>query len=79
MNPGREYWDERLRENWNLRGVGLLTLSHSYNRRLYRVRGRVFRRAIARLRSDWSRAVVLDESPTSELMICRKGRGCGQS
>ena len=43
----RTYWTLRLERNWSLQGVGLTKQSLSYNRWLYRVRDRVFRRALA--------------------------------
>lgn len=56
----RRYWDERLRENWSLRGVGMVRLAHGFNHWMYRVRARVFRRTVRRARFDVRRASVLD-------------------
>jgi len=38
----RQYWENRLSERFDLRGVGDIGLSESYNRWLYRVRRHVF-------------------------------------
>jgi 2-polyprenyl-3-methyl-5-hydroxy-6-metoxy-1,4-benzoquinol methylase len=59
----RDYWDRRLDATWSLQGVGLKNLSASYNRWLYRVRDRVFRRAVGDLDVDPRGARVLDIGP----------------
>ncbi|GAB3730684.1 class I SAM-dependent methyltransferase [Nocardiopsis nanhaiensis] len=56
----RRYWDERLRKNWSLHGVGMVRLARSYNQWMYRVRARVFRRTVRRSRIDTPNASVLD-------------------
>lgn len=42
----KQYWEDRLATNFNDRGVGDIGLPESYNRFLYSVRRRVFRRAV---------------------------------
>ena len=37
------YWEERLTDNFNLKGVGDVRLPEIYNQFLYKVRGHVFR------------------------------------
>jgi SAM-dependent methyltransferase len=73
----RKYWDRRLHRDWTLHGVGLLALSHSYNRWLYRVRDRVFRRAVAVTDlSDVPAPRILDVGPGVGFYIARwKQRG----
>ncbi|HZT66424.1 MAG TPA: class I SAM-dependent methyltransferase [Acidimicrobiales bacterium] len=41
-----EYWRDRLTQNFNLRGVGHLAYSVSYNRWLYRAKARALRQAV---------------------------------
>lgn len=53
------YWSERLGETYSLAGVGWLGLGESFNRWMYAVRRRVFRRTI-RGRLDLESARVLD-------------------
>jgi len=38
----REYWEDRLKDNLGLQGVGFIGLGKSYNKWLYRVRRKVF-------------------------------------
>lgn len=56
----RRYWDRRLRRDWTLHGVGMARLAHSYNRWMYRVRGRVFRRTVRKTGLDVAGSTVLD-------------------
>jgi SAM-dependent methyltransferase len=42
----KSYWEERLTQNFNVRGVGDIGLPETYNNFLYRIRGHVFRRAV---------------------------------
>jgi len=63
----REYWEARLREHYSLAGVGYLRLGRRYNEWMYRIRGAVFDRVVARLTSvngntlsQWKGAEVLD-------------------
>jgi SAM-dependent methyltransferase len=53
------YWSNRLEQTYSLAGVGWLGLSEPFNRWMYAVRRRVFRRAL-RGRFDPSQARVLD-------------------
>ncbi len=56
----RKYWDKRLKRNWSLHGVGMIQLAHSYNKWMYRVRGKVFRRTVRSTRLDVANSDVLD-------------------
>lgn len=56
----RDYWDRRLDRVWSLQGVGLVRVSRQYNGWLYRVRHRIFHRALASLDVDPRGAKVLD-------------------
>ena len=58
FDPER-YWSDRLEQRFSLGGVGWLGLGEPYNRWMYAVRRRVFRRVI-RDRLDLPRARVLD-------------------
>jgi SAM-dependent methyltransferase len=58
FDPER-YWSHRLEEKYSLAGVGWLGLSEPFNRWMYAVRRRVFRRAL-RGSFDHSQARVLD-------------------
>jgi SAM-dependent methyltransferase len=58
FDPER-YWSTRLERTYSLAGVGWLGLSESFNRWMYAVRRRVFRRTV-RGHVDMSRARVLD-------------------
>lgn len=59
FNPS-EYWEERLRTNPGITGVGYTSLGAGYNRWLYRVRRKVFLRVLRARGVDWSKATVLD-------------------
>ena len=54
------YWEDRLRGHFNEQGVGDIGLSRSYNKWLYAVRRRVFRRMASRLPVMPEQAKVLD-------------------
>lgn len=54
------YWEDRLSRNLGLHGVGFLGLGKSYNKWLYRVRQKVFLRALRLSRTSLSSAHVLD-------------------
>src|SRR5699024_6004169 len=56
----RQYWDKRLKQVWNLQGVGMRGLSRNYNRWLYRVRRAVFRRTVRGLPYPLNECDVLD-------------------
>jgi SAM-dependent methyltransferase len=55
-----QYWEERLGRQYDLGGVGYQVLGLDYNNAMYRVRSRVFRRALRRSRLDTSKSRVLD-------------------
>ncbi|SNR76963.1 Methyltransferase domain-containing protein [Haloechinothrix alba] len=56
----RRYWDKRLKRRWSLHGVGMVKLSHRYNRWMYRVRRFVFRRTVRTLPVDVRSSAVVD-------------------
>ena len=62
----KEYWESRLREHYSLAGVGYLRLGRRYNEWMYRVRGAVFDRVVARIgtghagTAPWHGTKVLD-------------------
>jgi SAM-dependent methyltransferase len=56
----KDYWERRLTEKWGLQGVGHISFGLPYNRWLYRMRKRVFRRHIAGLGVNVNEANVLD-------------------
>ncbi len=56
----RAYWEQRLSESFGLHGVGYAPLGLSYNRWLYRIRRRVFRRMVRRFLGDRAAVRVLD-------------------
>jgi SAM-dependent methyltransferase len=56
----RAYWEQRLSESFGLDGVGYAPLGLAYNRWLYRIRRRVFRRTVGRLPGDRAAMRVLD-------------------
>lgn len=61
----RQYWESRLREHYSLAGVGYLRLGRRYNEWMYRVRGAVFDRIVAKIGSPdagigWRGSKVLD-------------------
>ena len=56
----RDYWESRLRQHYDLAGVGYRRLGRRFNEWMYRVRARVFARLAAGLSGDWSQARVLD-------------------
>lgn len=67
----RAYWDKRLDEDWTLHGVGLLNATEEWNKALYRVRGRVFRRVVAALEIDLKKASVLEVGPGTGFYLRR--------
>lgn len=48
-DPRARYWEDRLRKNWSLAGVGYLGYGVHYNRWLYRLREHVFAKHVAPL------------------------------
>lgn len=53
------YWEQRI-EQFDLAAVGYRSLGLQFNRWPYRLRRRLFRRAVRRLHEDWKGARVLD-------------------
>jgi len=56
----REFWEQRLSEQFDLRGTGEVGLSLSYNRACYRLRRRVLERALREAGIDPAGRAVLD-------------------
>jgi SAM-dependent methyltransferase len=56
----KDYWEKRLAQAYDLGGVGLAGWGVDYNRWLYRVRARVFHRAVKRLNLEYANLRVLD-------------------
>lgn len=56
----REYWNQRLRHNWDVNGVGSLTLSRGLNRWIYLARKTVFRSVVRTLDITAADARILD-------------------
>lgn len=66
LTPGQrpvrpeEYWESRLTRHFDCRGVGNIGLRPPYNRWLYTVKGRVFRRVAGKHLAHPAEATVLD-------------------
>jgi len=56
----REFWEQRLRQQFDLRGTGETELSLAYNRACYALRREVLERALDRARIETRGAAVLD-------------------
>lgn len=56
----KNYWEQRLLNNYDLTGVGHFSLGNAYNSWLYRVRKHVFRNLLSRIPNDGMPASVLD-------------------
>jgi SAM-dependent methyltransferase len=56
----REFWEQRLDEDWTLSGVGYQALGRPFNTWMYRVRRAVFLREVSALKLSLSTAQVLD-------------------
>ena len=54
------YWEKRLTQHFNLKGVGDIGLPESYNHFLYKIRSHVFRRSLRSTNLDITTANVLD-------------------
>jgi SAM-dependent methyltransferase len=65
------YWEKRLHGYWGPHAVGYLGLGDAYNRALYRVKGRVFERAVRRLAVDLAGAKVLDVGSGTGFVVQR--------
>ena len=59
FNPA-DYWEKRLSENPNIRGVGFISFSKTFNDWMYRVRKTVFDRTVKATRLNTKTAKVLD-------------------
>ncbi len=59
FNPGA-YWEERLKGNFSLTGVGDIRFPVSYNRYLYSLRGLAFQKALQQIKRDYQEFDVLD-------------------
>ena len=74
----RTYWEARLSQDWNLRGVGARTLGRQFNAWAYRVRGEVFQRVAREALPDPAGARVLDVgSGTGFYVRCWQELGVG--
>lgn len=56
----RESWNQRLRHNWDFKGVGSLALGRGLNRWIYRARKTVFRGVVRKLDITAAEARILD-------------------
>lgn len=56
----KQYWENRLQDNWGLQGVGYLGLGKFYNDWMYRVRKKIFFRNVRTLVDRWDDKDVLD-------------------
>lgn len=56
----RDYWEDRLKENFGLHGTGFQGLGKLYNEYMYRVRRRVFLHLMNKLSMDFTTINVLD-------------------
>lgn len=56
----KDYWENRLKHNWDITGVGYINLGVYYNQWLYRVRRRVFNEHIKGLNLNFEQLRVLD-------------------
>jgi SAM-dependent methyltransferase len=59
FDPGT-YWEQRLSTTGGLKGVGFKKLGTSFNNWAYRVRRHVFKKEVASLGIDFTKATVLD-------------------
>lgn len=56
----KEYWEGRLKNDFNLHGVGYIGHGEAYNKWMYKVRSVVFRRVSRKLKIDFKKSRVLD-------------------
>ncbi|MBX7093198.1 MAG: class I SAM-dependent methyltransferase [Flavobacteriales bacterium] len=56
----KEYWEKRLKNDYSLHGVGYIGLGEEYNKWMYKVRTRIFKRAIKKISLNNSSTNVLD-------------------
>ncbi len=59
FNP-RDYWEERLRSNFGLCGVGYAGIGEYYNTWLYKVKRKIFLRTMSSLSMDLMKSNVID-------------------
>ncbi|MCB0402199.1 MAG: class I SAM-dependent methyltransferase [Flavobacteriales bacterium] len=59
FNP-QSYWEERLEENFNLHGVGDISLGVNYNNYLYKIRKYAFHKVMKRLKVNFTDKAILD-------------------
>lgn len=75
----KDYWEKRLRQNYDLSGVGYLGLGKAYNNWMYKLRDLVFSQTVSKLGMDLPRAGVLDiGSGTGFYIDCWQKLGAGQ-
>lgn len=67
----RAYWNRRLEKQYNLAGVGYLALGKEYNRWLYRIRDKLFRRSMRSLGLNWGSANILEIGPGTGFYVER--------
>ena len=68
----KDYWERRLRDHFDLEGVGYLRLGRRFNRWMYRVRGEVFDRIVAELGIDGrTRPKVFEVGPGTGFYVAR--------
>ena len=59
FNP-QAYWEDRLEKNFNLHGVGDISLGTNYNNYLYKIRKYAFHKVMKRLKVDFSDKKIMD-------------------
>jgi SAM-dependent methyltransferase len=60
MSDVRAYWEQRLGDDWSLRGVGFARLGRRFNAWQYRLRGEIFAETARGLDLDLGAAQILD-------------------
>jgi 2-polyprenyl-3-methyl-5-hydroxy-6-metoxy-1,4-benzoquinol methylase len=56
----KDYWENRLKDNFGLHGVGFIGLGKSYNKWMYRVRMKVFLSTVRSLHLDLTNREIMD-------------------
>jgi SAM-dependent methyltransferase len=56
----QEYWEKRLKNDFSLHGVGYIGHGEEYNKWMYKVRAKVFRRLCRKIKLNIEKAKVLD-------------------
>ena len=59
FNP-KTYWEKRLQDAYNIKGVGCKGMGNSYNKWMYRVRRAIFKKYVKRLKLIWNSMEALD-------------------